>query len=57
MLCTVAAPVGEKVIAVWDEEAKAAVSVGAPDGLQLVAVFHSPVAGWVLQVDVVICSS
>jgi hypothetical protein len=57
MVFTVAAFVGEKVIAVWDDVAKVAVSVGTAAGAQLVAVFHSPVAGWVLQVDVLICFS
>ncbi|WP_428624550.1 hypothetical protein [Sedimenticola sp.] len=54
---TVASPVAEKVIAVWDEVAKVAVFVGASEGVQLVAAFHSPVAGWVFQVDVLIYSS
>jgi len=43
---------GCKEIAVWYEVARIAVSVGTFEGGQLIAVFHSPVAGWLFQVNV-----
>jgi hypothetical protein len=57
MLSTLASPVCKKRMTVSDEAENRAVSVGAPVGIQLNAVFHSSVAGWVFHVDVVIYSS
>jgi H+/Cl- antiporter ClcA len=55
----VASPVAARLIAVWEEVLKTAVSesLGCPAGVQLSAVFHSPLAGCFFQVDVVICSA
>ncbi|QKQ25639.1 hypothetical protein [Candidatus Reidiella endopervernicosa] len=52
-----ALPVAEKVIAVWDESAKVALSFGTPAGFQFSALFHSPLAGLLLHVDLLIYSS
>ena len=51
MVFTVALLFDEKAIFVWDDGPKVAVSVGTTAGSQLAAVFHSPVFGWVPQVE------